>query len=803
MKNFIVVLIAVIHTLPAISQILRVQDIETRKALPFVQVYNDNKSISTFTNENGEIDLKLFKEESFLNFEIFGYHKQRLSVDEIKNKNFIIQLKIKAFELNNVVISANRWEQKETEVAYKISQINQEHIQLHNPQTAADLLGTSGEVFIQKSQQGGGSPMIRGFATNRVLISIDGVRMNNAIFRAGNVQSVISLDPFAIENTEVLFGPNSVIYGSDAIGGVMAFQTLKPKFAINYTLNVSGSATARYASANNEFSAHSHVNIGGKRWASLTSISHNRYNHLRMGTRNSRNEYIRPFFVQRIDSLDKVVANSDPYLQVPTAYNQYNIMQKFRYKFSDTWELDYGFHYSETSPYDRYDRHIRYTNTGMPRSAEWRYGPQIWMMNMLSANYQKKTALLDEMYIRVAHQFFEESRIDRNMNNPNQRSRIEKVDAFSINIDVLKEWSENHTTFYGIEAVYNGIRSIGTDKNIVTQNVIQAPTRYPNSTWSSYAAYLSHKYKINRSVQLEAGARYNNYNIEAQFDTTFYTFPFTKANISNGALTGSLGSIIRLSENTALRASVSTGFRSPNVDDIGKVFDSEPGAVVIPNPNLKAEYAYNAEIGMRSVLFNSLLVDAAVYYTYLDNALVRRDFQLNNQDSIVYDGTLSRVQAIQNAASAWVYGFQFGIEWKISPKFNFISRINYQIGEEVMDDKTVSNSRHAAPIFGVSRLQFKHKKLMLELNSQYSGEQTFANLNQEERGKTEIYAIDTNGNPWSPGWYTLNFKCMYSISNRWALSTGVENIMDVQYRPYSSGLVAPGRNFIMSLRMNF
>jgi hemoglobin/transferrin/lactoferrin receptor protein len=803
MKHFVFVLIAVIQTLPAISQILRVQDFETRKALPFVQVYSDNKSISTFTNEKGEMDIAVFKKESYLNFEILGYHKQRLSVDEIKKTNFLIQLKFKAFELNNVVISANRWEQKEAEVAYKISQITPEQIQLHNPQTAADLLGVSGEVFIQKSQQGGGSPMIRGFATNRVLLSIDGVRMNNAIFRAGNVQSVISLDPFAIENTEVLFGPNSVIYGSDAIGGVMAFQTLKPKFATNDTLSVNGSATARYASANNEFSAHSHVNIGSKRVAYVASFSHNRYQHLRMGTRNSRNEYLRPFYVERSDNVDRIVSNSNPYLQVPTAYNQLNVMQKFRYKASQTWELDYGFHYSETSPYDRYDRHIRYNNAGLPRSAEWRYGPQIWMMNMLSANYQKKTALLDEMYIRLAHQFFEESRIDRNFNNSNQRTRIEKVDAYSLNLDLRKEWNEKHSTFYGAEAVLNRVHSFGTDRNILNQNITRASSRYPNSTWSSYAAYLSHKYKVNRVVQLEAGARYNYYAIDAQFDTTFYKFPFTEANISNGALTGSLGSMIRISENTALRASFSTGFRSPNIDDIGKVFDSEPGAVVIPNPNLKAEYAHNAEIGMRSVLFNSLLVDAAVYYTYLDNALVRRDFQLNNQDSIVYDGTLSRVQAIQNAASAWVYGFQFGIEWKISSKFNFISRFNYQKGEEIMDDNSVSNSRHAAPFFGVSRLQFKHKKLMLEMNIQYSGEQTFANLNQEERGKPEIYAIDENGNPWSPGWYTINFRCMYSISNRWVVSSGVENMLDLQYRPYSSGLVAPGRNFVMSLRMNF
>src|SRR5690554_4055415 len=102
----------------------------------------------------------------------------------------------------------------------------------------------------------------------------------------------------------------------------------------------------------------------------------------------------------------------------------------------------------------------------------------------------------------------------------------------------------------------------------------------------------------------------------------------------------------------------STAFRSPNVDDIGKVFDSEPGAVVIPNPELRAEYAYNAEIGMATVLWKAVKLDLTGYYTLLDHALVRRDFTLNGQDSILYDGELSQVQAVQNAAIARVYGVQ-------------------------------------------------------------------------------------------------------------------------------------------------
>ena len=145
--------------------------------------------------------------------------------------SFQITLEDAGLSLDEIVVSATRWTQNKHDVPEKITTISTKQVALQNPQTAADLVGISDEVFIQKSQQGGGSPMIRGFATNRLLYTVDGVRMNTAIFRSGNLQNVISLDPFAIENTEVLFGPSSVIYGSDAIGGIMSFKTLTPQLS--------------------------------------------------------------------------------------------------------------------------------------------------------------------------------------------------------------------------------------------------------------------------------------------------------------------------------------------------------------------------------------------------------------------------------------------------------------------------------------------------------------------------------------------------------------------------------------------
>ncbi len=291
---------------------------------------------------------------------------------------------------------------------------------------------------------------------------------------------------------------------------------------------------------------------------------------------------------------------------------------------------------------------------------------------------------------------------------------------------------------------------------------------------------------------MQAGARYNMYNLQGDFDTTFYPFPYTSMEIKDGALTGSVGAIYKPNQTWTISANLSTGFRAPNVDDAGKVFDSEPGYVIVPNPDLRAEYAYNAEIDVAKVFGDLLRIDVAAYYTYLADAMVRRNFTLNGQDSIMYDGEMSQVQAIQNAASATVYGVQAGLEIKLPEGFGISSQFNYQKGDEELDDGTTSPLRHAAPWFGISSLTYTAQKLKLDFYATYNGEVPFEDMPQEEQGKDYMYAIDADGNPYSPGWYTLNFKAMYQLSEYLSISGGLENLTDQRYRPYSSGLVAPG-----------
>ncbi|WMN05921.1 TonB-dependent receptor [Marivirga arenosa] len=785
----------------AYSQTVLIKDAKTSKPIEMASIMSVNQNIFINTNQKGEADISALVGETQIQIQRLGYHSEILSYEEIKANDFIILLRSQNFDLNEVVVSATRWKQNSTDTPSKIISISPEEVALQNPQTAADLLGVSGNVYIQKSQQGGGSPMIRGFATNRLLYAVDGVRMNNAIFRGGNLQNVISLDPFAIENTEVLFGPGSVIYGSDAIGGVMSFQTLTPKLSDSNTMRISGKLSTRVSSANNEKTLHADLNYGWEKWAFVTSASHWDYDHLRQGS-NGPEDYVKPYYVETVNGEDQIINQDDPLLQIPSAYSQTNLMQKIRFKPNQKWDFQYGFHYSETSDYGRYDRHNRMRN-GLPRYAEWKYGPQFWMMNNLNITHSNETFLFDQLSIRLAQQNFQESRIDRSFQNEIRRIREENVDAYSANIDLIKAINPENILFYGLEYVRNDVNSIGTEQNIFTGEQFVSASRYPDANWNSMAIYTNYEYKPSDRITLQSGVRYNHFLLNADFDNSFYAFPFEEAKINNGALTGSIGAVYKPNSSWVINTNFGTAFRSPNVDDVGKIFDSEPGAVTVPNPTLQAEYAYNWDLGFTKVFNDFLKIDVTAYYTLLNNAMVRRDFQLNGQDSIVYDGVLSQVQAIQNAAKATVYGLQAGLELKLWSGVNITSDLNYQLGEEELDNAQISPSRHAAPMFGVTRLTYDLSDFMIQFYVNYQAERTHEELSVDERGKSEIYALDDNGNTYAPAWHTLNLKMSYQVLDDFYINGGVENITDQRYRPYSSGLSAPGRNFILSLSYNF
>lgn len=783
------------------QQMLTVFDAQNMQPLEYVLLLSETPKRTAYSNAKGQIDLSLFPSESPLELRYLGYQPWQGTFDDLKQLNFQISLKPGSQSLNTVVISANKRIQLSNEVPQRTVSISSKDVARFQPQTAADLLAQSGEVFIQKSQQGGGSPMIRGFSANRLLYAVDGVRMNTAIFRSGNLQNLISLDPLNLENAEVILGPGSVMYGSDALGGVMSFSSLQPRFQVAEENALSGGALMRYSSANREQTGHLHLKAAGKRWAYVGSLSHNRFDDLRMG-RFGPDEYLRPFYVSRIDSTDRVVSNPDPLLQKPSGYEQINLMQKIRFKAAKHLELEYALHYSNISDFPRYDRLIA-TQNNVPRSAEWFYGPQVWQMQVFSLFHRKTTVLYDELSVKWAYQNFKESRIDRNFNSARRRTLSEEVDAYSLNAEFNKRLSSKHKISYGLEGIINQVFSAGRSDFLDGRPSQAVAARYPRATWASYAVYASHLWQWSKSFQIQSGLRYNLYQMDARFDTALVNLPETNINLQNAAFSGSVGFTWQWLDKWLLRGQVARAFRAPNVDDAGKLFDSQAGLVIVPNNNLRAEFANQAEVGVTTLITQKISVSLGTFYTRMNNAMVRRPFTLNGQDSIEYNNVLSRVDAIQNAAFAEIIGAYFAADWILKNGFTFKTRLNWQNGEEELDDGSRSPLRHAAPFFGFAMLNYQKGPLWLMLQTQFSGQITYDNLSFEGRNNPILFAKDGNGNPYSPAWAILNFRMAYQHDTHWTINAGLENIFDLRYRTYSSGIAAPGRNFSLSGQFKF
>jgi hemoglobin/transferrin/lactoferrin receptor protein len=619
--------------------------------------------------------------------------------------------------------------------------------------------------------------------------------MNTAIFRSGNVQNVISIDPYTVESTDLIFGPSSQFYGSDAIGGVLNFTTINPKFS-EEGVTLKTKNTFRFSSANNENTYHTQFQLSGRKIASITSFTYSKFGDLRIGKKGNE-IYGRPDYISTENQLDTIIPNTDESIQINSGYSQKNFLHKISFKPNSNLRVNYNFHYSETSNIPRYDRLIERDESNKLYHAEWYYGPQTWMMNNLALKYTKKHVLFDRIKSTIAHQKFIESRNTRAIHSSNLKQREEQVNAWSLNTDFIKHINTKTQINYGLEYVTNLIQSSGNQINI-NSNLLQPITsRYPDqSTWKTGGIYFNVIQRWNNHAITEGGLRYNIVGMNGQFDTSLTSYPISNFNIINQAITGSISQLIKRRFGS-ISFILSTAFRSPNIDDIGKTFDSNPGFVTIPNPNLKPEYAYHAEANLDYNIFKNVKVQNSIFYTYLDQSISLSNTSLKGQDSILYDNSFSQVQMLANEQFASVLGNQ--ITLKYTPNESISLKTTYTF---LASESSSGNAiRHITPNFGGTTLMLNYKKFDMSIYSNYNQRFNNSQFPNSEKNKTQFYLRDKFGLAYSPAWYTFNFKFGYYLNTKTKLNFGIENVTDKRYRPYSSRLTAPGRNIILAMQV--
>lgn len=749
------------------------------------------------TNKNGKVTLKKIEPTEKVYFNHLNYESLILLKSAIKDTLYLTEISI---VLPSTIVKGSMREEIDVKVIpHQAIQLLAEDIKNEKPATAADMLQNSGQVMVQKSQGGGGSPIMRGFEANKLLMVIDGVRMNNAIYRSGHLQNSITIDPSILSKTEVIFGPSSVLYGSDALGGVIHFHTANPTLADSTKWASSTNFSTFYNSNNNSTSTNLNYSIGQKKWGLLTSLSYSKFKDSKMGE-NRLNGYsdwgLQNHYSKTINGTDSMLVNSNPSIQTATAYAQTDILTKLIVKPSENLDFAVNFQYSNSSNLNRYDKLNEYKDDKL-KYAEWYYGPQKRLLTSFKTHFESKSKWLNSGNIILSYQNVKEDRISRKFNDTETEFQLENVDVFAINADFNKIIDSSKMLYYGLEVQHNIVESNGFILDQLTDNETPNQSRYPDggSQYLSSGIYLGYKQQISTKTVFTTGVRLSYLYANSKFDdTTFIKLPFNEVNISGGAPSGNVGLVFQPDGRSIVKTSLSSAYRSPNVDDYGKVFEKK-GNTVVPTNELKPEYAINAEVSAERIFGkNRFTAGASIYYTYLINTIIRSDHSLNGQDSILYNGEMTNLQTNTNTDKAQIYGISLSADLKIIKNFHLKGTYNYTKGLDFTNNSPLA---HIAPQFGKVDLEYKTSKFNTAVYSYYNLRKKHTYYGGDSDNLDE--AIEDFG---TPAWATANFRFAYTGFDDFTLQFSATNLMDIHYRQFSSAISAPGRSFMFGVRIN-
>tara|TARA_B100000963_G_scaffold84564_1_gene72190 strand:+ start:6359 stop:8866 length:2508 start_codon:yes stop_codon:yes gene_type:complete len=810
---------------------ISVIDSSSGEPISSVLVFNKSQTETILTSNQGKFDLDIFKTNDSIFFSHISYETKSVLFKDLKDKT-IFYLTPSMMGLDEVVLSVGRNKQNLKYISRKVSLISSGDLSSNVYKTGAEILYEAGGIHVQKSQSGGGSPVIRGFEANRVLLVIDGVRMNNTIYRSGHLQNSITVDPNYLERIEVLYGPSSVSYGSDAIGGVVHYFTKTPSFTDEKITNFQNKIA--YNISNKSKINNFKIISTNKKLSFFSSFSLSDYGDIIMG-KNRKHGFEDWGLVNHFSENNRFnfflspSINSDPNIQRNTAYNQKDFITKVNFKLNNDSNLILNFQVSKSSKINRFDKLSELNSNLDLKFAEWYYGPQKRTMLSTILNLSP-SKLFDKGRFIFSYQSIGESRHKRRFGSEILHNQTEKLDLYSVNGDFSKNVINNSELLYGFEYAHNNLYSRSVSNRIDTSNPglylseFKSLTRYPNdqATHSSLAGYFKYLKKINNYSNLNFGLRLSNNRIKIGWDFNSEEFlnndinviflnQFERLNLRNLSLTGSFGYVARILRNNKVSINLSSGYRSPNIDDISKIRENA-GVLLIPNTEIKPEKAYTIDVGWSNYSndFNSSL---NIYYTILDGT-IGRDFFYDSVDetttnttTIIYQNEEVFTMANYNLGQSKVYGFNYNIDLNIFKNVHLDGNVTYTKGTKLSSGSPMPS---IPPLFGDFKLKWKYSDNQLVLAYKFSKNKTANSysLGGEDGLDETPYFISDSGDLeylGMPKWAIFNISSIHKVKifkRIIDLNFSIDNVFDIHYKQFASGISSPGRNFNISAFFN-
>ncbi|MCA9735042.1 TonB-dependent receptor, partial [candidate division KSB1 bacterium] len=682
----------------------------------------------------------------------------------------------KVYEVHEIQVTASRHETLEQSVPQLVSVVSRQKIQERSISQTPEILREEMGLVVQKTSSGGGSPIIRGLRANKILFLVDGIRMNNAIYRSGNLQYLNTINPASIERMEVVHGPTSVLYGTDALGGTINAISPTPGFSQNDRINGEVYAVTGYSSADATKYLTLQASLADRRWSLSMASSWYRYGDVRRGSHGGEE------LMRRLQAFPETGRDLSA-IQKPNAYSSCYTSIKFHFQPHEKHRFTLAYEYNRQDDIPRYDVFER-------RAYDiYFYDPQNRDLAYLKYENSLKGPLADKMYLTMSFHRQEEGQIKQRVGSSMQTEDNVSVSTYGWQLQFNKVLHKNDFIIYGAEGYYDRVStsSFARDfSNVIPTALPQAPLYPDGSTHNNLGLFIQNEWHADKAWMVTTGLRYSAFQLKAPFG---FVKPLRLGTVERqtSALTASLGAKYDINPAISAVGNIAQGFRSPNLDDVSKFGLGKGGTFYdIPNPDITSEKALSFDGGLK---FNSEngKVNVVAYYTRLSDVLIRQAGLLNGLSYFMSDGDTIAVYYKANAGNAYVTGFEFGAEmllkWGIWGK----ALVNFTHGQNTSFDEPLSG---IPPLNGLLALRWNNPNYWSELNSRFASAQ--ARLSEEDMLDLRIPIGGT------PGWMTLNFRMGVKVMANVKLNFALMNIMDLNYREHLSGLNAPGRSVVVN-----
>jgi len=712
-----------------------------------------NSAIGTITDKNGVFSFSEFPESKrVIRISSIGYATTEF-VAQRGDTQITISLEPSALLLNNsVTVTAQRHERLTFDVPQSVTTLTREELNKKSSRSTPEALMNESGIWVQKTNHGGGSPVIRGLVGNQVLLLIDGIRLNNATYRYGPNQYLSTIDPGMVDRIDAIRGSGSVLYGSDALGGVVQVLSKTPMFS-SEGLKISGNLSGKWMSAGMEQSGRAEAEIRSGKVAFIGGYS-------------ARN-------------FGDVLAGGSLGVLDPTGYHERSGDAKLLLRTGSSGIVTAAFQQLTQHDVPRYDQVVQ------GGYSIFDFEPQTRQLSYVRWESFSRNPWLQSVRVTGSYNRSIEG-INSQKNNSNDfKKQRDEVNTTGFMAEIMSAPATRWNIQSGVEYYFDKVYSTASTTNLISNTeTIQRGSYADGSTASNIALYTNHQYDINK-FQVSAGVRFNAVTVSVVDNT------FGDQRITPNAWVGHLGLTMKV--NKVLRAFISsnTGFRAPNVDDMSKFGTVESGVFEIPSAGLSSEKSLSVETGLKinQKKFSGTL---ALYQTNLSDLIDRVPSTYLGEST--FEGRT--VYQKQNVGEARLRGVEAEADLYLLKSLSAFGHVTYTYGENITKQEPM---RRIPPLFGRIGLRYQPASgFWLKAEWAAAGEQD--RLAAGDKSDVRIAVRLEDGV--MPAWNILNLYVGYTYKSLTLQVIG-QNLFDQAYRVYASGIDGYGRSAGASLNIEF